>query len=315
MLTKNLKKSETKTAGDLLKEGKLVAFPTETVYGLGARADSETAIKRLFDVKRRPIFNPLIVHVASIEMAKNIAVFDDQSNQLLRAFWPGPITFVLPLKRNSGISKLVTAGLSTVAIRFPSSIIAQSILLAANTPIAAPSANLSGKISPTSAAHVFDSLNGKIDAILDGGVSQFGLESTIIVTNPIRILRPGSITKEKLESIIGVNLPNKDEVSTISAPGQLKSHYAPVSNVRLNVDSPNSHEILLGFGDVHNATLNLSPSADLSEAASNLFRMLSEIDLIAIKNGIQTIGISPIPRKGIGDAINDRIKRAAADRS
>ena len=136
MLTKNLKKSETKTAGNLLKEGKLVAFPTETVYGLGARADSETAIKRLFDVKGRPIFNPLIVHVASIEIAKDIAVFDDQSNQLLRAFWPGPITFVLPLKRNSGISKLVTAGLSTVAIRFPSSIIAQSILLAANTPIA-----------------------------------------------------------------------------------------------------------------------------------------------------------------------------------
>lgn len=315
MLTKYLKKSETVTAGNLLKDGKLVAFPTETVYGLGARADSNIAIKRIFDVKGRPAFNPLIVHVASIEMAKDIAIFDDQSNQLLKAFWPGPITFVLPLKSNSSISKLVTAGLSTVAIRFPSSTIAQRILLTANTPIAAPSANLSGKISPTSANQVFDSLNGKIDAILDGGVSQVGLESTIISTNPIRILRPGSITREKLENIGDVTLLNKDKDSTITAPGQLKSHYAPISNVRLNVDYPSSHEILLGFGNIQNATLNLSPSANLSEAASNLFRMLSEIDRIAIKNGIQTIAISPIPQKGIGAAINDRIERAAADKA
>ena len=315
MLTKYLKKSETVTAGNLLKDGKLVAFPTETVYGLGARADSNIAIKRIFDVKGRPTFNPLIVHVASIEMAKDIAIFDDQSNQLLKAFWPGPITLVLPLKRNSSISKLVTADLSTVAIRFPSSIIAQRILLTANTPIAAPSANLSGKISPTSANQVFDSLNGKIDAILDGGVSQVGLESTIISTNPIRILRPGSITREKLESIGDVTLLNEDRDSTITAPGQLKSHYAPISNVRLNVDYPSSHEILLGFGNIQNAALNLSPSANLSEAASNLFRMLSEIDQIAIKNGIQTIAISPIPQKGIGDAINDRIERAAADKA
>ena len=315
MLTKYLKKSETVTAGNLLKDGKLVAFPTETVYGLGARADSNIAIKRIFDVKGRPTFNPLIVHVASIEMAKDIAIFDDQSNQLLKAFWPGPITFVLPLKRNSSISKLVTADLSTVAIRFPSSIIAQRILLTANTPIAAPSANLSGKISPTSANQVFDSLNGKIDAILDGGVSQVGLESTIISTNPIRILRPGSINREKLESIGDVTLLNEDRDSTTTAPGQLKSHYAPISNVRLNVDYPSSHEILLGFGNIQNAALNLSPSANLSEAASNLFRMLSEIDQIAIKNGIQTIAISPIPQKGIGDAINDRIERAAADKA
>ena len=315
MLTKYLKKSETVTAGNLLKDGKLVAFPTETVYGLGARADSNIAIKRIFDVKGRPTFNPLIVHVASIEMAKDIAIFDDQSNQLLKAFWPGPITFVLPLKSNSSISKLVTAGLSTVAIRFPSSTIAQRILLTANTPIAAPSANLSGKISPTSANQVFDSLNGKIDAILDGVVSQVGLESTIISTNPIRILRPGSITREKLENIGDVTLLNKDKASTITAPGQLKSHYAPISNVRLNVDYPSSHEILLGFGNIQNATLNLSPSANLSEAASNLFRMLSEIDQIAIKNGKQTIAISPIPKKGIGDAINDRIERAAADKA
>lgn len=315
MLTKYLKKSETVTAGNLLKDGKLVAFPTETVYGLGARADSNIAIKRIFDVKGRPAFNPLIVHVASIEMAKDIAIFDDQSNQLLKAFWPGPITFVLPLKSNSSISKLVTANLSTVAIRFPSSTIAQRILLTANTPIAAPSANLSGKISPTSANQVFDSLNGKIDAILDGGVSQVGLESTIISTNPIRILRPGSITREKLENIGDVTLLNKDKDSTITAPGQLKSHYAPISNVRLNVDYPSSHEILLGFGNIQNATLNLSPSANLSEAASNLFRMLSEIDRIAIKNGIQTIAISPIPQKGIGAAINDRIERAAADKA
>lgn len=314
MLTKYLTKLETKTAGNLLKDGKLVAFPTETVYGLGARADSDISIKRIFEVKGRPSYNPLIVHVSSIEMARDIAVFDAKSTQLLKVFWPGPITFVLPLRNNNRISKLVTAELNTVAVRFPSSKIAQSILLAANTPIAAPSANLSGKISPTSADHVSDYLNGKIDAILDGGVTEVGLESTIIMTNPIRILRPGSITKQNIESITGTGVLAENEDTTILAPGQLQSHYAPVSKVRLNVNGPDPNELLLGFGNVPDATLNLSLSGDLCEAAANLFQMLSELDHQVKKNRGESIAISPIPQMGIGIAINDRIKRAAAGR-
>ena len=203
MLTKYLTKLETKTAGSLLKDGKLVAFPTETVYGLGGRADSDRAIERIFEVKGRPSYNPLIVHVSSFAMANDIAIFDDESTQLQKVFWPGPVTFVLPLKKNSRISELTTAGLNTVAVRFPRSKVAQSILLAANTPIAAPSANLSGKISPTSVDRVSEHLNGKIDAILDGGLSEIGLESTVIKTNPIRILRPGSITTQNIEKITG----------------------------------------------------------------------------------------------------------------
>jgi L-threonylcarbamoyladenylate synthase len=314
MLTRYLKKVDTITAGKLLKDGKLVAFPTETVYGLGARADSDKSIKRIFEVKGRPTYNPLIVHVSSMAMAQDIAVFDDESTKLLKVFWPGPITFVLPLKKNSRISTLVTAGLNTIAIRFPSSIVAQNILTAAKTPIAAPSANLSGKISPTSADLVSDYLDGRVDAILDGGVSELGLESTIIMTNPIRILRPGSITKQNIEAVIEKKVLGESKSTIILAPGQLKSHYAPVSNIRLNVNDPEPSELLLGFGNVANAALNLSLSGDLHEAAANLFKMLSNIDQKAIKNGRRSIAISPIPEKGVGIAINDRIKRAAADR-
>ena len=202
--------------------------------------------------------------------------------------------------------------MNTVAIRFPSSKIAQEVLRAANTPIAAPSANLSGKISPTSVDHVTAYLTGKVDAILDGGLSEIGLESTIIKTNPIRILRPGSITIQNIETITGTKVLTEDKETTISAPGQLKSHYAPLSSLRLNANNRNADELLLGFGDIPNSTLNLSFSSDLFEAAANLFQMLSNLDQQAIKNGKKLIAISPIPEKGIGIAINDRLRRAAA---
>lgn len=314
MITKNLEIDETFLAGKLLRDGKLVAFPTETVYGLGARADSDNSIKRIFDVKGRPSFNPLIVHVASIRMAKDIAVFDKQTLKLINKLWPGPITFVVPLKNNHNISKFVTAGLDSVAIRFPKSTIAQQILLSAGVPIAAPSANLSGRISPTSASEVFEDLGGKINAILDGGPCEVGVESTIIKTNPITLLRPGVISPEDIRHITGTEVFLSHEDASITAPGQLKSHYAPKAPVRLNVHNPEPNEVLLGFGDVGNATLNLSPSANLSEAAKNLFYMLRKLDQALSKGDFKVIAVSPIPKIGIGLAINDRLKRASAPR-
>tara|TARA_B100000767_G_scaffold117358_1_gene112084 strand:- start:4905 stop:5852 length:948 start_codon:yes stop_codon:yes gene_type:complete len=314
LITKNLEIDETFLAGKLLRDGKLVAFPTETVYGLGARADSDNSIKRIFDVKGRPSFNPLIVHVASIRMAKDIAVFDKQTLKLINKLWPGPITFVVPLKNDHNISKFVTAGLDSVAIRFPKSTIAQQILLSAGVPIAAPSANLSGRISPTSASEVFEDLGGKINAILDGGPCEVGVESTIIKTDPITLLRPGVISPEDIRHITGTEVFLSHEDASITAPGQLKSHYAPKAPVRLNVHNPEPNEVLLGFGDVGNATLNLSPSANLSEAAKNLFYMLRKLDQALSKDDFKVIAVSPIPKIGIGHAINDRLKRASAPR-
>jgi L-threonylcarbamoyladenylate synthase len=314
LITKNLEIDETFLAGKLLRDGKLVAFPTETVYGLGARADSDNSIKRIFDVKGRPSFNPLIVHVPSIRMAKDIAIFDKQTLKLINKLWPGPITFVVPLKNDHNISKFVTAGLDSVAIRFPKSTIAQQILLSAGVPIAAPSANLSGRISPTSASEVFEDLGGKINAILDGGPCEVGVESTIIKTDPITLLRPGVISPEDIRHITGTEVFLSHEDASITAPGQLKSHYAPKAPVRLNVHNPEPNEVLLGFGDVGNATLNLSPSANLSEAAKNLFYMLRKLDQALSKDDFKVIAVSPIPKIGIGLAINDRLKRASAPR-
>ena len=314
MITKNLEIDETFLAGKLLRDGKLVAFPTETVYGLGARADSDNSIKRIFDVKGRPSFNPLIVHVASIRMAKDIAVFDKQTLKLINKLWPGPITFVVPLKNDHNISKFVTAGLDSVAIRFPKSTIAQQILLSAGVPIAAPSANLSGRISPTSAIEVFEDLDGKINAILDGGSCEVGVESTIIKTDPITLLRPGGISSEDIQRITGTEVFFLNKDASIVAPGQLKSHYAPKASVKLNVHNLEPNEVLLGFGNVENATLNLSPSANLSEAAKNLFYMLRKLDQALSKDDFKIIAVSPIPKIGIGLAINDRLKRASAPR-
>lgn len=314
LITKNLNIKEIFLAGKLLREGKLVAFPTETVYGLGARADSDNSIKRIFNVKGRPSFNPLIVHVASIKMAKDIAVFDKQALKLIDKLWPGPITLVVPLKKGHNISKFVTAGLDSVAIRFPKSLIAQQILSSAGVPIAAPSANLSGRISPTSAIEVFDDLDGKINAILDGGPCEVGVESTIIKTDPVTLLRPGGISPEDIRHITGTEVFFSNDDVSIIAPGQLKSHYAPKAPVRLNVHNPEPDEVLLGFGNVENATLNLSPSANLSEAAKNLFYMLRKLDRTTSKDDFKVIAVSPIPKIGIGLAINDRLERASAPR-
>jgi len=313
-MTEYLDQYQISKAAELLKQGKLVAFPTETVYGLGARADSDNSVRRIFEAKRRPSFNPLIVHVPTLEEAQEIAIFDPLSLKLARELWPGPITFVVPLKRNNTISTFVTAGLDTVAIRIPNSKIALSLLKLVGAPIAAPSANLSGRISPTSASLVLRNLGGKIDAILDGGRCIVGLESTIISINPLEILRPGGITTDYISKTFELNIPYNNEIKKIKAPGQLKSHYAPAASVRLNALSPLSNEILLGFGKTTNATLNLSETSNLSEAAQNLFSMLNDMDEIASNKGLNSIAISPIPNFGIGLAINDRLTRAAAPR-
>lgn len=299
-------------AASLLQEGALVAFPTETVYGLGGDATNDTAVARIFEAKERPSFNPLIVHVADIEAAKNIAVFDDMSLRLAGAFWPGPLTLVLPLRPQAEIAPLVTAGLESIALRIPEHPVAQSLLEAFGGPIAAPSANPSGKVSPTRAEHVIQGLSGRIEAVLDGGACPVGLESTIIgLVDAPALLRPGGLPLEDIEECIGSKLSYGGDSSTPTAPGQLTSHYAPQMPIRLNASTASSDEVLLGFGpDCAKSTLNLSETGDLVEAAANLFHFLREIDGCG-----QKIAVSPIPEKGLGRAINDRLRRAAAPRA
>jgi len=296
-------------AATLLRAGHLVAFPTETVYGLGADASNDRAVAGIFAAKQRPSFNPLIVHMADLAAAREIAEFDAVADRLAAAFWPGALTLVLPLKPGAKIAPLVSAGLPTIAIRVPDHPLAQALLRAAATPIAAPSANPSGKISPTTAAHVAAGLTGKIAAILDGGPCPVGLESTILATTPApALLRPGGLPTEAIEACLGHPLTRPTETKTPNAPGQLASHYAPTAQIRLNASQTQGDEILLGFGPV-TATLNLSPSADLTEAAANLFHHLHALDKMG-----HPIAVSPIPNQGLGRAINDRLQRAAAPR-
>lgn len=296
-------------AAGLLRAGKLVAFPTETVYGLGANALDGAAIARVYEAKGRPSFNPLIVHVADLARAEKLAHFDDIARALAQAFWPGPLSLVLPLKPGHGLSSLVTAGLDTVAIRIPAHPLAHALLVAADCPVAAPSANPSGQISPTTAAHVLDGLAGRIDVILDGGACEVGLESTIMATAPPRLLRPGGLPLEALEAALGGPLAQDLSPDTPSAPGQLTSHYAPDAAVVLNqTDAP----LLLGFGPVQ-GTRTLSSSGDLHEAAASLFAMLREMDSLAGPQG--QFAVAPIPMTGLGRAINDRLTRAAAPRT
>ncbi len=295
-------------AAQLLVQGRLVSFPTETVYGLGADATIESAVKAIYAAKGRPSFNPLIAHVSSVEMAKDYVEWSEVADVLASAFWPGPLTLVLPLKPNSAIAPTVTAGLETLAIRLPAHPLAQQVLEHTGRPVAAPSANPSGRISPTTAAHVFEGLNGKVDVILDGGPCDVGLESTIVGLAPIpTVLRPGSITENDLETVLGHPMTHYQDGSHISAPGQMLSHYAPNAEVRLNADTFSQDELKLGFGAME-CDLNLSEGGDLDEAARNLFSMLRQLD----KNGQGTIAVAPIPNHGIGVAINDRLKRAAA---
>ncbi|GFE64837.1 L-threonylcarbamoyladenylate synthase [Litoreibacter roseus] len=312
MPTLQLTGADIEKAALLLQGGDLVAFPTETVYGLGADATNPEAVAAIYAAKGRPSFNPLIVHVADIEMAREIAVFDDIAEQVAAAFWPGPITLVLPVRLEFGISDLVTAGLDTIAIRMPAAPLSRNLIARASRPIAAPSANPSGTISPTTAQHVLDGLNGRIAAVLDGGSCEVGLESTILRTTPLTLLRPGGVPVEELEALLGEDIPGVTSDEGISAPGQLASHYAPNSRLRLGVEAPRAAEVMIGFGPV-NGHFNLSEQGDLTEAATHLFATLRKADLLAQNEG-KTLAAAPIPDKGLGVAINDRLARAAAPR-
>lgn len=299
-------------AADILRGGGLVAFPTETVYGLGADARNDRAVAAVFAAKGRPSFNPLIVHVPDWQAARDLCEFNDTAERLADAFWPGALTLVLPLRHGARISRLVTAGLETLAVRVPDHPLAQALLRASGLPIAAPSANRSGRVSPTTAAHVRASLGDWIDAVLDGGACAVGLESTIVsCLDAPALLRAGGLPAEAIEACLGrpLNLPDADAARPAS-PGQLESHYAPSGVLRLNADRAEPGEVLLGFGRVEGAVLNLSPSGDLLEAAARLFDCLHQLDSL----GAARIAVSPVPDHGLGRAINDRLRRAAAPR-
>ena len=293
-------------AAKILADGGLVAFPTETVYGLGADATNGEAVAGIFAAKGRPRFNPLIVHVTDIEQAQQHGEFNPAARQLAQTFWPGALTLVLPRRAQTRLSHLVSAGLDTVALRVPSHPVAQQLLLRSGRPIAAPSANVSGKVSATTAAHVAESLGGKIDFILDGGAAALGLESTVIGFENDLLVLLRAIARDEIEALVG---PLAAADGTIRSPGQLESHYAPRAGLRLNADAVRPGETLLGFGAVTGASRNLSPRGDLKEAAANLFAMLRELD-----NSAAFIAVSPIPMSGLGEAINDRLQRAAAPR-
>jgi len=304
-------------AARLLRAGQLVAFPTETVYGLGGDATNERAVAAIFEAKGRPEFNPLISHVLGSDEAKRFVRWNDTADRLAARFWPGPLTLVLPRSEGSRISLLATAGLDTVAIRAPSHPVAQALIRAAGLPIAAPSANRSGAISPTRAEHVAESLGERVPLILDGGPCLVGVESTVLDLTGATptLLRPGGATREAIETVIGTiavsdAIPSGD--SARKSPGQLESHYAPARPVRLEASTVGADEGLLAFGA--NApqgamlTYNLSPTGDLGEAAANLFAQMRLLD----RPGIGRIAVMPIPQTGLGLAINDRLRRAAA---
>lgn len=307
--TQRLTPSDIAEAAQILKNGELVAFPTETVYGLGADARNNMAVASIFAAKSRPHFNPLIVHVADIAAVEKIAELSESARALASAFWPGPLTLVLPRRADSGLSDLVTAGLETVAIRVPAHPLARKLLAEFNGPVAAPSANPSGKISPTTADHVLEGLSGKIAAVLDGGPCGVGVESTIIgFENGPVLLRSGGLPVEAIEAALNTKVSQNSD-NTITAPGQLKSHYAPSAKLRLNAEAPESGEAWLGFGhhDFDVPSVNLSENHDLTEAAANLFAHMRALDKISTK-----IAVAPIPFTGLGLAINDRLERAAS---
>ena len=312
--------SAPRIAAETLARGGLVAFPTETVYGLGADATAADAVARLYEAKGRPAFNPLIAHVADLAAACAIAVFDPRSLALAEAFWPGPLTLVLPKAPGCAVAELATAGLDTVAVRVPAHPAAQALLRAFGKPVVAPSANLSGHVSPTTAAHVLSDLDGRIDLIVDGGAVSVGVESTIVgcLDTPM-MLRPGGVPREAIERILGRPLADAPEdVSTDTphplAPGMLASHYAPRTQVRLGAQDVRPGEALLAFGNAALpgqatavAALNLSPRGDLIEAAANLFGHMRALDAA----GARAIAVMTVPQHGLGEAINDRLRRAA----
>jgi L-threonylcarbamoyladenylate synthase len=305
-------------AAKILHEGGLVAFPTETVYGLGGDSTNERAVAAIFEAKGRPQFNPLISHVLDAGEAQRLVAWNDKAQKLAQRFWPGPLTFVLPRAPGSPIALLATAGLDTAAVRAPSHPIAQALIRAAGRPIAAPSANRSGAISPTRAEHVVESLGERVGLVIDGGPCLIGLESTVLdlTTGQPTLLRPGGATREAIESVIGpIAISDAMPAGDVArkSPGQLESHYAPSRPVRLNAVSVAADEGLLAFGPQAPQgamlTYNLSATGDLGQAAANLFAMLRALD----RPGIGRIAVMPIPEAGLGLAINDRLRRAATD--
>lgn len=303
-------------AADLLRAGRLVAFATETVYGLGADAANGMAVAALYAAKGRPQFNPLICHFPDADAAFAHGAADERARALAAAFWPGPLTLVLPRRTGSSVSGLAAAGLETLALRVPAHPAARALLEATGRPVAAPSANRSGRLSPTRAAHVLASLDGRIDAVVDSGLTAVGVESTILdLTGPKpTLLRPGGVPVEALRAAIGDIAAPSD--GAIKAPGMLSSHYAPALPLRLNAAAPHADEAWLGFGasPMTPTSRNLSPTADLAEAAAALFDALHGLDAEAAAAGLARIAVAPIPRHGLGTAINDRLTRAAAPR-
>ncbi len=298
-------------AAEIIKNGGLVAMPTETVYGLGANAYNATAVANICAAKGRPTFNPLISHIADIDFLPTYAKTDERTMALARRFWPGPLTMVLPRLDNNPALDLACAGLKTITVRFPAHPVAQELIRQSGVPIVAPSANKSQTISPTTAAHVQESLGDKVDMILDGGRCQVGVESTIIdVTGKdIVLLRAGGIALEELEEFLNQKiLISHGNPDLPSSPGQMLKHYAPSHPLRINATEKQEGEFFIGFGDVSFSDLNLSPKGDLCEAAANLFAFLRFADHLS---GYKGIAMSPIPEHGLGLAINDRIRRAS----
>jgi L-threonylcarbamoyladenylate synthase len=324
MVTRVLKANAAATAdaARILAAGGLVAFPTETVYGLGADATNGAAVARLYEAKGRPAFNPLIAHVTDSSAARKLARFDADAARLAEAFWPGPLTLVLPKADGCTVSDLATAGLDSIAVRVPYHAVAQDLLAAFGQPVVAPSANRSGHVSPTTAAHVLADLGGRIDLIVDGGATPVGVESTIIAClGEPSLLRPGGVARDAIERVLGrplAELPAGIAVEDAPlAPGMLASHYAPRTSMRLDAESIEAGEALLAFGPTRvkgaeraARTLNLSAGGDLIEAAANLFSHLRALDAA----GAKMIAVMPLPHEGLGEAINDRLQRAAAPR-
>lgn len=298
-------------AADCLRAGGLVGMPTETVYGLAADATSGEAVARLYEAKRRPRFNPLITHVSDLAMAQRLVLFNPVAERLADAFWPGPLTLVLPRQPHCPVSELASAGLDTLAVRCPDHAIARALIAATKRPLVAPSANPSGGVSPTTARHVTDGLGDRVEMVLDGGACPVGVESTVIAFDgdtPL-LLRKGGLERTAIEAITGP-LKNPEAGAPKASPGMLTSHYAPRAPLRLYATAPRPGEAYLGFGPEFPAERSLSPDGDLKQAAANLFALLRQLDA----EGASCIAVAPIPDIGLGEAINDRLQRAAAPR-
>ncbi|MBI1393367.1 MAG: threonylcarbamoyl-AMP synthase [Alphaproteobacteria bacterium] len=311
----------TRLALEALARGELVALPTETVYGLAADARNDRAVAQIYAAKGRPGFNPLIAHVDGCDMAERLVELSPLAMRLVEAFWPGPLTIVAPRRADAGVSPIAAAGLDTLAVRAPAHETTRGVISAFGAPLVAPSANPSGRLSPTCARHVVDGFQGRDGPtlVLDAGPSSVGVESTIVLVNgdDAVLLRPGGLSREVIEGVLGRSLPARRDGAVIDAPGQLASHYAPAARLRLEATAPRDDEAFLAFGETPQRRFqeNLSLSRDLNEAAANLFEMLWRLDALVAANGLAGIAVAPVPATGLGLAINDRLARAAAPRT